>query len=159
MGSVPRAASLDGNLPWRVLSSAVSRPGVAVVQKHINLLGILHLLWGGLNAILGVALMTLGLGAAAILKTSDSSGQGHVAAGVMAGVFMIIAGALLIWGTLQLLVGVGLRQYRPWARPVTIALSVLNIFFLPFGTAVGVYGLWVLVHDSARVLFHQPVQS
>jgi hypothetical protein len=32
-------------------------------------------------------------------------------------------------------------------------LAVLNLFVLPFGTALAIYTFWVLLHDDARALF------
>jgi hypothetical protein len=34
-------------------------------------------------------------------------------------------------------------------------MAVLNLFVLPFGTALSIYALWVLLHDSARALFEK----
>ena len=60
----------------------------------------------------------------------------------------------LVGGTLALLglggigVGLGLKQRRPWARIVAIILGILALFHPPFGTALGVYTLWVLLTDD-----------
>jgi len=51
-----------------------------------------------------------------------------------------------------LIAGIGLLQFRPWAQPVTIAVSILNLIHIPFGTAVGIYGLWVLFQDETKAL-------
>ena len=40
--------------------------------------------------------------------------------------------------------GVGLLQYRSWARSLAILMSVLLLFHFPIGTAVAVYAFWVL---------------
>ena len=32
-------------------------------------------------------------------------------------------------------------------------LAVLNLFVLPFGTALAIYTFWVLLHNDARALF------
>ena len=45
-----------------------------------------------------------------------------------------------------------LLNFRPWARPLMIVLSVLHLIHVPFGTALGVYGLWVLFSDDSRRL-------
>lgn len=63
--------------------------------------------------------------------------------------FLYVAG-----GTLTILaaggvsVGLGLMQRRPWARTAAIILAVLGLFHPPFGTALGVYTLWVLLADE-----------
>ena len=39
-------------------------------------------------------------------------------------------------------------QRAPWARTAGIILGVLALFHPPFGTALGVYSLWVLLADE-----------
>jgi hypothetical protein len=41
--------------------------------------------------------------------------------------------------------GYGLLDRQPWARPLAIVLSILKLFNVPFGTALGIYTLWVLL--------------
>jgi hypothetical protein len=44
------------------------------------------------------------------------------------------------------LAGWGLLNRQPWARMLAIVLGVISLFFhIPFGTALGVYTLWVLL--------------
>jgi hypothetical protein len=43
------------------------------------------------------------------------------------------------------LVGIGLLRRERWARPLAMVVSVLSLFKFPFGTALGIYTLWVLV--------------
>ena len=36
-------------------------------------------------------------------------------------------------------------QREPWARVVALVLAFISLFNIPFGTAVGVYTMWVLL--------------
>jgi hypothetical protein len=58
------------------------------------------------------------------------------------------AGTLLILAAGGVCVGLGLMQRRPWARAAAIILGVLAILHPPFGTALGIYTLWVLLADE-----------
>jgi hypothetical protein len=59
---------------------------------------------------------------------------------------------LLMLSTPALITGIGLLQRRSWARIAGIVISLLNLFNFPFGTLLGVYGLWVLfAKDTERV--------
>lgn len=49
-----------------------------------------------------------------------------------------------------LLGGLGLLRGKQWARTVIIALSVLGIPAFPVGTALGGFGLWVLLDPAAK---------
>ena len=41
--------------------------------------------------------------------------------------------------------GWGLMKFRSWARILALVLSILALILFPFGTLVGIYGLWVLL--------------
>ena len=44
-----------------------------------------------------------------------------------------------------LAVGVGLLERRSWARVLAIVLGIISLIHMPFGTALGIYTLWVLM--------------
>jgi hypothetical protein len=37
-------------------------------------------------------------------------------------------------------------------------LSALNLISIPFGTLLGIYGLWVLLNKETEALFASPVR-
>src|SRR6202043_1728279 len=47
--------------------------------------------------------------------------------------------------------GWGLLQREPWARVIALVLGFISLFNIPFGTAVGVYTLWVLLPAQSQV--------
>jgi hypothetical protein len=53
----------------------------------------------------------------------------------------------------SVVVGIGLLQFRPWARIGAIVLSILHLFGFPFSTVIGIYGLWVLFSNGSEGLF------
>ena len=52
-----------------------------------------------------------------------------------------------------LITGIGLLKYQSWARIVGIVLAAINLINIPFGTALGIYGLWVLLNKQTEPLF------
>ena len=46
-----------------------------------------------------------------------------------------------------------LKRRRASGRVLSLALALVNLLVLPFGTAFGVYALWVLLRDEGRRLF------
>ncbi len=52
-----------------------------------------------------------------------------------------------------LIAGAGLIGLKPWARPFAMILSTFGLLNLPLGTALGVYGLWVLMSEEADQVF------
>jgi hypothetical protein len=61
-----------------------------------------------------------------------------------------------VWGAVHVGASVLLRQRQPAGRVLTLGLALVNLLVLPFGTALGVYALWILLTDAGRRLF-EPV--
>jgi hypothetical protein len=72
--------------------------------------------------------------------------------GAVGGLVLVVLLALSVPG---IVAGVGLLSFQPWARILTIVLSILDLVNIPFGTALGVYGLWVLFTTEGARLFEQ----
>ncbi len=120
------------------------------MKPHVNLLGLLQLAWGGMGLLLSVSLLLLAAGAAAIARTAHTD---TFSAAFTALLFVVFAAALALGGWANAWVGKGLRRYRASARTGALAMSVVNLFVLPFGTALAIYTYWVLLHNDARTLF------
>jgi predicted lysophospholipase L1 biosynthesis ABC-type transport system permease subunit len=120
------------------------------MRAHLHLLGILQLVWGAIGVLLGVSMILLAMGAIAI---GAASGSDRMAAGVTAGAFAIFALALLVGGAANVWAGRALRRNRPHGRLAVLWLGAVNLFILPFGTALGIYAFWVLLHTRARAVF------
>jgi len=58
-----------------------------------------------------------------------------------------------------LIAGIGLLKLRPWARILGIVVAVLYLIHIPFGTIVGIYGLWVLFNKDTERLFAETQPS
>jgi hypothetical protein len=120
------------------------------MRPHLHLLGILQLVWGSMGLLLGVSMLMLATGAIAIgIASSDD----RMAAGVTAGAFVVFAIALLAGGGVNLWAGAALRRHQPRGRTAVLGLGALNLFVLPFGTALSIYGYWVLLHNETRGMF------
>ena len=52
-----------------------------------------------------------------------------------------------------LITGIGLLKLQPWARIVGLVLAAINLINIPFGTVLGIYGLWVLLNKETETLF------
>lgn len=122
------------------------------MQRHINLLGLLYVLGGALSALVAASLLLLGLGAftMAWMPSGENAGLAPALAGT---VFTVVALLLGGWGGANWLAGRALRRGAPKARLACLALSILNLFLLPFGTALSIYAIWVLMHHDSRRIF------
>ena len=51
------------------------------------------------------------------------------------------------------LTGRGIMGRRPWAKTVGMFVAAVNMLFIPIGTGVGIYALWVLTDETTEFLF------
>ena len=49
--------------------------------------------------------------------------------------------------------GLGLLQYKAWARILAIILGIINLILFPIGTAVGIYTLIIMFNEETKALF------
>jgi hypothetical protein len=119
-------------------------------MSHLRLLTVLHRVWGALGLLLGCSTLMLAAGAVAIGVTTAG---GEIAAGITAAAFAACAMALLAAGGANLWAGSAMQRREPNGRLAALALGVLNLFVLPFGTALGIYAFWVLLHNETRRAF------
>lgn len=120
------------------------------MTPHLHLLGILQMVWGAIGLLLGVSTMMLGLGALAIGWTAPGE---ELAAAITAALFGVFAIALLAGGGVNAWAGAAIGRRQPSGRLAVLWLAVLNLFVLPFGTALAIYAFWVLLHNESRAQF------
>lgn len=126
------------------------------MHKHVELVGVLYLLWGGMTVVLSFSLLSLGFAATAIgAAESQAATSGKLAAGLVAAGFFTLSAAGFLFGVVHLWIGSRLRAGRDWARAFAIVLAVVNLVLVPFGTALGAYTLWALLHHDSRLLPEQ----
>ena len=122
------------------------------MERHVNLLAILWTLWGALTILIGVSTMLLAVGALAAVFGPAGHTLASVA-GLIASAFALTGGFALLWGGAHLLAGTLVRRRSSAGRTLSLALAVVNLLVLPFGTALGVYALWILLASDGRRLF------
>jgi hypothetical protein len=127
------------------------------VKRHVDFLAQLYRVWGAVFGIVGLAGLALAGGAAAIARMSGPVATGSsVAAGVTAVTIALLAVIALLWACLHVWVGRALGRYSSVGRLLALGLAVGNLPLLPFGTALGAYACWVLLHNDGRQVFLPP---
>ena len=122
------------------------------MSTHVDLVGILFILWGLLTTLVGLSTLALGVGAFALMSSGASDGGGF-AAGIVATAFTTLALIAIVWGASHIVVGVPLRRHRPWSRVLALTLGSVDLVLLPYGTALGCYTLWALLNEEGKKLF------
>lgn len=123
------------------------------VRQHIRLLGILWLAMAAFNAVGGVVVYIV---ANTIFARFGPAGD---APAFLHPLLTFVAGFVLVKAALGFAAGWGLLQREPWARMLTIVLSFLSLFNVPLGTALGIYGLWVLLPAESEREYEKAVRE
>jgi hypothetical protein len=120
----------------------------AFVEQHVKILAWLNIVLGGLGLLIALCILLFFGGLAIVGTDNDPGAQGVL--GAIGGIVFIILAALSIPCVIA---GLGLLKFRSWAQILGIIMSVLGIANFPFGTALGIYGLWVLLNKETKPLF------
>jgi hypothetical protein len=118
------------------------------VQGHLHLLGILWLAISAFNTIGGVILYVIANTLFAHLHEMGAPPQ--TPAGFLRSLLSVIGILILAKAACGFIAGWGLLQREPWARVIALVLGFISLFNIPFGTAVGVYTLWVLLPAQSQ---------
>jgi|SRR5579863_3130712 len=128
------------------------------MAEHVKILGILHVAYGILGVLAGILGLVFFGGLAGLVSVADHSGDARIAIPILGAIGGFVFILLLGLSLPGIIAGFGLIERRPWARILTIVLSVLELMSMPVGTVLGIYGLWVLLSPGSEELFRQPAQ-
>jgi hypothetical protein len=123
-------------------SVTAMQPRRSRVQEHIHLLGILWLAISAFNAVGGVILYII---ANTIFAHMRDFGAPEAPTAFLRPLLSVVAILILAKAALGFIAGWGLLRREPWARIVALVLAFLALLNVPFGTAIGVCTLWVLL--------------
>ena len=128
------------------VSVTQARPGR--VQEHVHLLGILWLAMSAFNAVGGLILLVLANTLFAHLH--EMGAPPEVPTGFLQSLLTTIGIIILAKAVCGFFAGWGLMHREPWARVAAIVLAFISLFNIPFGTAIGVYTMWVLLPGQSQ---------
>jgi len=121
------------------------------MQTHVKVLAVLHIVFGALGVLIGLGVFAVMGGVAGLVHMDGDPDSAAVVPllGII-GAFVLVI--LLVLSVPGIIAGVGPLSYQPWARILAIVLSVLDLLSIPFGTALGIYGLWLLFNTNRPAL-------
>jgi hypothetical protein len=126
------------------------------MAQHVKILGILHIIYGALGVFVGLLVFLIMGGIAGLVGVTDHSPDSAVAIPILSGIGGLVFVILLAISLPGIIVGFGLLHFKPWARILALVMSALELFSIPLGTALGIYGFWLLLKPETEQLFNQP---
>jgi predicted nucleic acid-binding Zn ribbon protein len=125
----------------------VGYPRRSRVQEHVRLLAILWFAFSALNTLFGVILIIL---ANTLFLHLHDMGAPEAPTAFLHPLIMVLGVFVIAKGIAGFLTGWGLLNREPWARIGTLILAFVSLINPPFGTALGIYTLWVLLPARAE---------
>ena len=121
------------------------------VQRHVHMLAILWLAFSAFNTLGGLILLLLGNTLFPHLHEMKDVPP-DVPTGFLTALFSTLGIIVLAKAAVGFIAAWGLLQREKWARTLVLVVAFISLFTnIPFGTALGVYTLWVLLSaDSHR---------
>jgi hypothetical protein len=116
------------------------------LRKHVTVLGALRIGFGALGLLAAAIVFVAVVGGGLLSGDQEAITITAIVGTVIAGVVALVS---LPW----IIAGVGLLKFKPWARLLSLILSVFDLVNVPFGTALAAYTYWALIQDEAEKLF------
>lgn len=122
------------------------------IQSHKRTLGIIHIVYGSLIAVAFIfigSLITLVFPFIADEIAQDVGNDADEILLMVSSIIRIVFILLLIFSALpSIIAGIGLLQKKNWGVVIALIAGCISIFSFPFGTAVGVYSIYVFVENN-----------
>lgn len=131
------------------------------MDNHIKILAILHIIYGALKAIFGILIYffarVLSIALIQLQSRGELSGfNGLDVEGLIYCFASVVSLILIILGVAGIISGWGLLTRQSWARIMVVIVGILNLIKIPFGTALGIYTLWVYFRTEPKKTIPTP---
>ncbi|MGB7922927.1 MAG: hypothetical protein WCF57_06755 [Pyrinomonadaceae bacterium] len=120
-------------------------------EEHNKTLGILHLVYGGLQSLIMLTMMVFFSFFAEAMRRAP--GGGNSEAGLFLGIMMVVLLFSLAFTIPSFVAGYGLLKRKSWAKLWGIIAGVVAGMSFPLGTALCVYSIWFLIGDAGKALY------
>jgi len=127
------------------------------MDQHVKILGILHVVLGSLGVVAAFVMVVIFAGLDGIYGVAGHPNDSGVGVFTVPSIGGLIGGglaAIVVLLSLPALIGgIALLMRASWSRIFMIVISALHLLHVPFGTLLGIYGLWVLTRPEAPAYF------
>ena len=116
------------------------------MEKHITFVAVLNIAFGFLGLFFAAFLFVVIVGAGII------SGEPETVT-ITSIVGTALAFFLVVTSLPEIIGGFGLLKRKAWARIIILVMACLDLLWIPIGTMIGIYELWVLLNEETVKLF------
>ena len=116
------------------------------MNSHVTILGVVYIAFGCLGLLAALIVLVAVTGGGIISQDTEAMFVTSI-------VGPAIAGFLMLLSLPGFIAGFGLIKHKSWARMLILILAVFQLCNVPFGTILGIYSFWVLLHKESAQLF------
>lgn len=131
----------------KVLGTVPLMPARGRIAGHVRLLAIFWLALSAFRLIPGLFILAMFRPRVGILPPEVPF--------FVHGLIQAIGTLFLIGAVLGIITAWGLLERQPWARMLAIVFGCFSLLDMPFGTALGIYTLWVLLPAKSEEEYRQ----
>ena len=122
------------------------------MEKHVTLVAVINIAFGFLGIFIGIVLFIVLVGAGIISQDPEAMKITTIVA-------VALACFLILTSIPEIIGGFGLLKRKPWARVLILVIAVIDLMFIPIGTLIGIYELWVLLQEDTAKLFQASAEA
>ena len=122
------------------------------MATHVRILAWLNIALGTMGILAALAVFAGGQLIPVILAQAAGD-EAAIPVAVIQMIVTVVTSIVLVMSLPCLVLGFGLHNFRPWARVLGLVLAAVNLLNIPFGTAISLYGFWVLLKPETEALF------
>jgi hypothetical protein len=122
------------------------------MATHVKVIGVCFIIFGALwviGAMFSGAVLTVLAGFLSQRSDEDAA----IGATVLGITGVTLTTLLLAIGIPQLVCGIGLLNFKRWARILGIVLAAISLLNVPIGTIFGIYALVILFSKETEAIF------
>lgn len=127
------------------------------MEQHVRMLAYFYMVVGVLGGLIALILLIWLGGFEGIMAVAE---RADFASGPFLQVLRFLGSGLtvimLLLAVPSVIVGVGLLNFRGWARSLAMVISTLQLANFPLGTGLALYSFWVLMSQETEPLFTDP---
>jgi hypothetical protein len=123
------------------------------MTTHVKVLGVLYIVLSAFGLLAALFLALVVGTASGIVGVNADAHDAAIALPIIGLAGTALVAFMVAISLPGLVAGIGILKLQPWGRILGIVVAVVNLIHIPIGTAVGIYGLWVLLNKDSERLF------
>jgi hypothetical protein len=124
------------------------------MEKHVQVLAILHIVYSSISLVAGGIAFLIFFGTGLFLEgVNDINSGGVNVPAIIFTVGLVITTFLVVLSIPGIVGGIGLLKHKEWARILVLVIGFIDLLHIPLGTLLGIYTIWTLMNADAIKLF------